>query len=146
MSTAVFAASVAALWVAHTVGDHWVQTDRQAQAKTRPGRPGRVACTLHVAGYLATQAAALLAVAAVAGMPLPPANTAFALVTSGVTHWIIDRRWPVEVAAEWLGKGPFYRAGSPPVGSGAYAMDQSSHAVLSVLVPALIITAGVHTQ
>lgn len=42
------------LLVAHTVADHWVQTDAQARNKGLPGWPGRRACAAHVASYTAT--------------------------------------------------------------------------------------------
>ena len=52
---ATFAAVFAALWVAHTVGDHWIQTSVQSADKGQhdrnPGqssRTGRLACTRHV--------------------------------------------------------------------------------------------------
>lgn len=141
-AVATFAAAAAALYVAHEVADHWVQTDHQAQRKTLPGRDGWAACSGHVAGYLATQLAALLAVAAVTGMPLPAAATAAALAISGGTHWFFDRRWPLRRAADALGKAGFYDAGPPPVGSGAYKLDQSAHLAFSVFTPALIIAAA----
>jgi hypothetical protein len=44
----------AALFVAHQVADHWIQTQHQADTKGCPGWPGRIACAAHVASYTAT--------------------------------------------------------------------------------------------
>jgi hypothetical protein len=44
-----FAVVLPALLVAHTVADHWVQTDHQAGHKGLPGWAGRWACGKHVA-------------------------------------------------------------------------------------------------
>ncbi len=138
---AVFAAVAVALYVAHHLADFFVQMDTWAQRKALPTWAGRMACTWHVLTYVATQAAVLLIVAAVLDMPLPAWPTAAALAVSGLTHWIIDRRWPIRMVADALGKGGFYRAGHCPCGSGAFALDQAAHMALSVLIPALLIAA-----
>lgn len=52
---ATFAAVFVALFVAHSVGDHWVQTQWQADTKGAPGRLGRVACARHVLGLTITK-------------------------------------------------------------------------------------------
>src|SRR5690242_21078110 len=44
----------AALYAAHQVGDHWVQTQDQADRKGRPGAEGRITCAAHVMTYTAT--------------------------------------------------------------------------------------------
>lgn len=65
-AAAVFAAVFIALYIAHSVGDHWVQTSHQAAHKGEndrtPGqcsRAGRIACTLHVLGLTVTKVIAL---------------------------------------------------------------------------------------
>jgi hypothetical protein len=49
MTAAVFAACFAALYTAHQVADHWLQTPAQAAGKGGPGWTGRLACARHVA-------------------------------------------------------------------------------------------------
>lgn len=55
-----FAAVFVALYAAHQVGDHWIQTQHQADCKGQPGWAGRWACLAHVATYTATAVVALL--------------------------------------------------------------------------------------
>lgn len=123
--SAAFPAAYALFRIAADVADHWVQTDRQAQAKDKPGFEGHRALAGHVASYAATQAAALLTGNRLLGLGLRGRSMAAALVLSGATHYVIDRRWPVRMAAEATGKAPFYAMGGPL--GGAYLMDQSAH-------------------
>lgn len=60
MHAATFAAVFIALYVAHSVGDHWVQTSHQSSHKGRPGWVGRLADARHVAGLTVTKAVILL--------------------------------------------------------------------------------------
>ena len=50
-----FAAIAITLYVAHHVGDYWIQTDHQACHKGAGGAEGRIACLKHVATYTLTQ-------------------------------------------------------------------------------------------
>lgn len=122
---AAFPAAYALLRVAADVGDHWVQTDRQAQHKALPGRQGHQALARHVAGYAATQAAALTVGNRALGLGMRRRSMVVAVALSAATHYVIDRRWPVRRAADALGKGPFYTLGGPL--GGAYLLDQSAH-------------------
>lgn len=143
---ATFAAAFAALYIAHVVADHWIQTQHQADSKGLPGWPGRIACAAHVATYTATGLAAVLAVLARFGADVDPGRLAVGLAVSAVTHYLADRRTPLRKLAELLGSGPFWalgvpRAGrddNPSLGTGAYALDQSWH-VLWIGVAALVI-------
>ncbi|MEU4216202.1 DUF3307 domain-containing protein [Actinoplanes sp. NPDC026623] len=143
---ACFAAVFAALFVAHQVADHWVQTDRQATRKGSPGWPGRRGCAAHVATYTTTAAAALLALAAATGLPLSAGRAAAGLAVSAVTHYVADRRTPLRRLAELVGAARFYTLGAcrtgrddnPSLGTGAYALDQSFHYAW-LFVAALII-------
>jgi hypothetical protein len=129
------AAAFIALYAAHQVADHWVQTEYQAATKGRPGWTGRIACVAHVATYTATAVLALLAAHNVAGLPLSPLRTAIGLLVSAVTHYIADRRTPLRRIAGWAGHREFYALGAPrqghddnpSLGTGAYALDQSWH-------------------
>ena len=130
-----FAAVFAALFVAHQIADHWVQTDQQAARKGNPGWPGRRACAAHVATYTVTAVLALAALVAATGLPLAVGRLAAGLAVSAVTHFIADRRTPLMRLAELVGVGRFYALGTPrpgrddnpSLGTGAYALDQSFH-------------------
>ncbi|RSS38913.1 hypothetical protein EF906_20055 [Streptomyces sp. WAC08241] len=86
-----FAASYAVLTAAHEVGDYWAQQDRDAVAKGRPGREGRLACARHVASYTAVQALALVAANRGLGLRLDWRRAAAGLAVSAVTHYLADR-------------------------------------------------------
>ncbi|GAA3158440.1 hypothetical protein GCM10010466_56480 [Planomonospora alba] len=145
---AAFAATFAALFAAHSVGDHWVQTHHQACAKGAPTAAGRLACLRHVATLTATKAAALAALALATGLTFSALPLAFGLAVDALSHYWADRRTTLAALAERIGKGDFYRLGSPRpghddaphLGTGAYALDQSFHH-LFLFASALIITA-----
>lgn len=149
MSAARFAAAYAALHASHTVGDHIVQSDRDACIKADPGLRGHLACARHVATYTVTQLCALLAVNAVTNARLRPGRIATGLAVSAVSHYVIDRRTVLRRFAEATGKSRFYRLGTPRpdrddnpcLGTGAYALDQTAH-VGFVYLAALIIAGG----
>jgi hypothetical protein len=130
-----FAVVLPVLLVAHTVADHWVQTDHQAQRKGLPGWPGRWACAAHVATYTATTTAAVALVWAELDLAITPTGLVAGQVVSAVSHYIADRRTPLARIAALLGKARFYRLGAPregrddnpSLGTGAYALDQSWH-------------------
>src|SRR5690606_14652204 len=61
-SRAAFAATVVAMFAAHQVADHGVQTSHQAAHKSRPGHGGRLACLAHVASYTLCTTLAVLGV------------------------------------------------------------------------------------
>jgi hypothetical protein len=143
---ATFAAVFVALFVAHQLADHWVQTQHQADCKGKPGWAGRLACAAHVSTYSATALLAVLALPMFLGLALDPGRVAVGLAVSAVTHYIADRRTPLRKLAELLGSGPFYALGAPragrddnpSIGTGSYALDQSFH-YLFLFVAALII-------
>ena len=154
MHAATFAAVFAALFVAHSVGDHWVQTSAQSAAKGRPGWPGRLADARHVATLTVTKLLVLLPAAALLGLHLSVWGLLAGLAVDAITHWWADRRSTLARLAALTGKSEFYSLGTPshpahPVtakgepaahlGTGAYALDQSFHH-LWLLVAALLIT------
>jgi hypothetical protein len=130
-----FAVVLPALLVAHTVADHWVQTDHQAGHKGLPGWAGRWACGKHVITYTVVTALAVLAVWGLFALPLSAAGVAAGQVVSAVTHYWADRRSTLAALAEVTGSGTFFRLGAPrpgrddnpSLGTGAYALDQSWH-------------------
>lgn len=145
---ATFAAVFAALYVAHQVGDHWVQSQHQADHKGLPGWPGRLACAAHVAGYTFTALVALVFLIAGTGLRLDPWAVSVGLTVSAVSHYIADRRGPLKRIANALGSARFYALGAPRpghddkpcLGTGAYALDQSWH-IGFLFVSALLIAA-----
>ncbi|MFJ2568227.1 transcriptional regulator [Streptomyces sp. NPDC087568] len=161
-AAAVFAAVFIALYVAHSVGDHWVQTSHQAAHKGEndksPGqssRTGRLACTLHVIGLTITKGIALAAVVLVLDLPVTVTGLVVGLGIDAATHWWADRRSTLAWLAKVTGKTEFLSLGTPahpahPVttsggyaptlGTGAYALDQSFHH-LFLGVAALLIAA-----
>lgn len=148
IAAATFAAVFIALYVAHQVGDHWVQTHHQALTKGQPGWAGRRACAAHVATLTLTKAAAVTLAAAVLGLHLAVAAVAAGLALDAATHYWADRRTTLAGLAGLLGKGEFYRLGAPRpghddgphLGTGAYALDQSWH-IGWLFIAALVITA-----
>ncbi|MGW2417115.1 transcriptional regulator [Streptomyces tubercidicus] len=146
MHAATFAAVFIALYVAHSVGDHWVQTSHQSAHKGRPGWVGRLADASHVATLTLTKLAVLIPAAALLGLHLSVLGVVAGLGVDAVTHWWADRRSTLAWLAKVTGKGEFYRLGAPRaghddnphIGTGAYALDQSFHH-LWLLVAALVI-------
>jgi hypothetical protein len=146
MHAATFAAVFAALFVAHSVGDHWVQTSAQSAAKGRPGWAGRLAGARHVATLTLTKLVVLLPVAALLGLHLAWPGVVIGLGVDAVSHWWADRRTTLARLAAAIGQSGFYRLGAPregrddnpSLGTGAYALDQSWH-YLWLLVAALVI-------
>ena len=147
MNAATFAAVFAALYVAHHVGDQWVQTHRQALTKGAAGWPGRWACARHVATYTATAVVMLAAAILLLPLPVGPLGVVAGQVVSAVTHYWADRRSTLRALAEAIGKGDYYQLGAPrdgrddnpSTGTGAYHLDQAWH-VFWVFVAALVTT------
>ncbi|MFF5125253.1 helix-turn-helix domain-containing protein [Dactylosporangium aurantiacum] len=117
------AAVFAALYAAHQVADHWIQTQHQADHKADTGWRGHLACAAHVATYTLTAVVALAATLAVTGTALHLGWTAAGLTVSAVSHHIADRRTPLRRMADALGKSPAWLER----GGGLYALDQSWH-------------------
>ncbi len=157
-----FAATGLTLYAAHHVGDYWVQTDHQARHKGDAGYEGRIQCIAHVAGYLATQVVLLAVVNGVLDMHLNVWAVVAALLVSGVTHYLADRRehgLMFKLARLLPGKAAFMELGRPRTGwiwaqagdetvaprddnpqlaTGAWALDQAWHIFWGVFVAALL--------
>jgi hypothetical protein len=163
-----FAAVAVALYAAHHVGDYWVQTDHQARHKGDAGADGALQCLLHVISYLMTQTLFLLAAGLVLGPEVSGLGLIVGLLTSGVTHYMADRRehglmfW---LARRLSGKAAFVELGrprlyeifarpldggeargplpldNPQLATGAWALDQSWHIFWGVFVAALLVVA-----
>ncbi|MFG2226139.1 transcriptional regulator [Streptomyces sp. NPDC048644] len=152
-TAAAFAAVFAALYVGHSVGDHWIQTFPQSADKGKPGWIGRLADTRHVATLTATKLILLLPAAALLGLHLSAAGLVAGMGVDAVTHWWADRRSTLAWLAKVTGKSEFYSLGTgahpahpvtaegtpaATLGTGAYALDQSFHH-LWLFVAALLI-------
>ncbi|MEU4776883.1 DUF3307 domain-containing protein [Micromonospora sp. NPDC023633] len=148
MTTADFAAVFAALYAAHQVADHWIQTDHQAAHKGQPGWAGRRACAVHVATYGATQLAAIGALVLTLNLTVPAVHLVAGMAVNLGTHYLADRRTPLRWIAGRLGLTGFLALGTPrpdrndnpSLGTGAYALDQSWH-IGWLFITALIIAA-----
>ncbi len=138
-SPAAFAAVSAALYAAHMVGDHWVQTHGDSCSKGKPGREGRIACSSHVVTLTLTKTVALALVVLATGMTLHLLPLLAGLAVDAASHYWADRRVTLQRLADRLGKTEFYRMGAGHLGSGAHALDQSWH-VGWLFITALIIT------
>lgn len=166
----IFATVFAGLYVAHGLGDHWLQTSEQARDKSLRGRNGRLTCASHVASYVALAALFVVSLQYLFGLPLHWYWIGAGLAVSGLTHYWADRRSTLAWLCERLGKGEFYRFGAPreaaawtehdeqlvtlevrgndPVGwdnphlgTGAYALDQWWH-IFWTFVAALVMVIG----
>lgn len=102
--TTQFAAVYAVLTASHEVGDYWSQQDRDAVAKGRPGREGRVACARHVAAYTVTQGLALSLADRGLRIGLGWRRIGAALAVSAATHYLTDRS-----AGHWQEEQPSTR-------------------------------------
>ncbi|WP_434094584.1 transcriptional regulator [Streptomyces jumonjinensis] len=142
MAAATFAAVFVALYIGHSVGDHWVQTSCQAAAKGGSGWSARLACGKHVLGLTLTKALVLAPVALALDLTLSAAGLLLGFGIDAATHYWADRRTTLAKLAAVCGKTEFLTLGTPahplhPVtaegkpaatlGTGAYALDQSWH-------------------
>jgi hypothetical protein len=110
-----FAAVYAALRTMHDLGDHLVQTDRQAAGKASDDEATWVpAMTGHVVTYTAVQVTGLALVNRTLGLRLHPGAVTAAVALSASTHAFLDRRWPVRRAME-LTRSPGFATGTAPV-------------------------------
>ncbi len=127
-SAAVTAVVFMALLAGHHLGDYPIQRDSDAQNKGMPTdeqltagtawHSGWTSLTRHVWSYVCCQAVALGLVWLVA--PLTLAGVCSALIISGATHAVIDRRWLVRAIIR--GKGGCQHWQQAPA-----QIDQAAH-------------------
>lgn len=134
MSAAVFAASFAALYASHQVGDHIAQTHAQSLGKAAD-KGWLVPMLGHLATYTSCQLVALAALAFV-GAPIGFWPGAAGIAFSVLTHGFIDRRWPVRWLLEHTGSREFAQLAGCGI-NGMYLADQSLHCAM-IFVAALI--------
>lgn len=144
-----FAAVFAMLFAVHKLGDHWVQSQRQAVCKGGNGWLARRACAAHVATYTAVCLAALLILAWRTGLPLNPTTVTAGLGINAVSHYFADRRTPLRRLACRLGRSgylqhatvvrqPGAHADTTGPGTALFHLDESWH-IAWLAVTALII-------
>jgi len=131
----IFAVSMIGLLVAHQLGDHVIQTDRQAAGKAG-GHGWWWPMAGHLAGYHAVAAAVVVGTGALLGLPLTVRGVVAGLAFSALTHGLLDRRWPVRAVLRAFGSPRFAEATAPICG--IYAADQALHK-LALLGSALMI-------
>ena len=148
---ATFSAAGLTFYAAHHASDYWVQTDHQAKHKGAAGAEGVRACLLHVSTYVLTQMTLVSVLAAASGMRWNFWGFVAAMLVSGVTHYLADRREHgimFRLARALPGKVNFLRLGAPrgghyddnpSLGTGAWALDQAWHTFWGVWVAALLI-------
>lgn len=135
-----FAALAAVRHAAHHLGDYWVQTDHQAQRKGDQGRDGAIACAAHVAGYTATNLAAVAAANRAFDLGLTARGVLMGELVSAVTHYAADRRehgalhWLVNKLDPISGKTSFVAHGGLPY------LDQAWHHVANAIAAAVTAT------
>jgi len=132
----IFVVSFAALMVAHQLGDHVLQTDRQALGKTGRGPTAVLAMLGHLLSYHVAGAVLVAATFAALDLPLRLAGVAAGLGFSALTHAALDRRRLVRAILHRTGAPRFAEATTPV--NGMYAADQALHQA-ALLVSALLI-------
>ncbi|SCF79646.1 DUF3307 domain-containing protein [Streptomyces sp. Ncost-T10-10d] len=122
------------LYVGHLIADYPLQTDHQAGHKALPGVAGWRANFAHAATHVVVCATLLILGAAVLGWSLPALPALAAVLWIGVTHAVIDRRWPVTA---WM---RLARQDSWAANGGAAQVDQTAH-IAALVVAALCLSA-----
>ncbi|GAA1982997.1 hypothetical protein [Amycolatopsis minnesotensis] len=146
---ALFAALQATFSDVHPVCDQILQRDADAVDKGKAGWTGRKASARHVGTYTAGQLLAAVGVTRGLGFRLPGKALLVGTAINAVTHYVIDRRTPLDrmLRSTLLGKGPYLDhatvvrrvgpGGEPVVdasgpGTAFTECDQSAHRLISV--------------
>ncbi len=140
---ALFAALQATFADIHPMCDQWLQSSEDAAGKGEPGWEGAKHCARHVASYTAGQVGAAVAVTRVLGFRVPLRALAAGAVVNAVTHFVIDRRDPLLVAARVCGRGGYVahatvqrRDGVVDIagpGTALTELDQAAHRAIGVV-------------
>lgn len=148
MNADIFPIVFIALYVGHSVGDHWMQTGWQSAHKHQKDKEGRTACLRHVTTVTATKLVLLLPVLAATEWPSLPWLCAGIALDAGSHYWA-DRRFTLEWLANKINKMGFYQLGTDSLhrdapdgshmGTGKYALDQAFHH-LFLFVSAVLIS------
>ncbi|MFE7113190.1 DUF3307 domain-containing protein [Streptomyces sp. NPDC057575] len=131
----MFASLFVLLYLGHLLADYPFRTDHQARHKADCGSAGWRADLTHAATHVLTCSAALGVGALLlddVALSLWPATAA--LLWTGATHAIIDRRWPV---ARWM---QFARQAGWAKNGGAAHVDQTAHITALVIASLFLAT------
>jgi hypothetical protein len=131
-----FVVALVALLVAHQLGDHVIQTDRQASDKAGGGWAGARAMVGHLTGYHLTAAVVLASTAYTLALPLSIPGLVAGFAFSLISHGLLDLRRPVRLILRLTGSPQFAEQTTPV--NGIYVADQALHWA-SLLVSALLI-------
>lgn len=133
-----FLGAAVCLLLAHYIGDYFVQTHHQAKHKGLTDdrlREGQLNCLKHATSYTLTQIVVMCGVFFASSYGGPYFFVVAALVVNGVAHYMIDRRWTLELFAravlhkgEWIDNDPHALP----------ALDQAAHFALFLPVAATI--------
>ncbi|GAA2526964.1 DUF3307 domain-containing protein [Winogradskya humida] len=121
----VFVVSVTTLMAAHQIGDHVLQSDKQAAHKADPGLHGWVFMAQHVGIYHVVAVGMLLVAFVGLGIDIPLRGMVAGIGFSAISHAFLDRRWPVRFLLTRLGS-PTFAVMQTPV-NGMYVADQALH-------------------
>ncbi|MEU9846114.1 DUF3307 domain-containing protein [Streptomyces sp. NPDC047985] len=122
------------LYVGHLIADYALQTHHQAMHKALPGWKGWAPNLAHAASHIVVCALMLALGAAVLGWRLPLLPATAAVVWIGITHAVIDRRWPVLWWMKHTGSADWIEHG------GAAHVDQAAH-ITALALAALYLSA-----
>ncbi|MGW1989614.1 DUF3307 domain-containing protein [Embleya sp. NPDC001921] len=136
-AAATTAVVYAALFSAHQLGDHWIQTHTEAMAKGAANWSGRWMCGRHVASLTATKLAAIALVWAVLDLSIGGVGLALGLAVDAASHYWADRRTTLRRLARAVGKGTWWEKDP----NAPYLLDQSWH--VAWLLPTALIIATV---
>lgn len=145
-----FAAVFVALYAAHLVGDHWVQTGWQANNKHFRTTAGRIACGSHILSLTITKCMLLTATVVALGVTINFWWTSTALLVDALSHYWCDRRYRLKKLARLVHKDGYWDsctvvrqpgrdAADTGPGTGSFHLDQSWH-VFWLWVTALVIS------
>lgn len=135
-----FAVLLGTLFAAHQVADHVLgQTDAQARAKARPGRPGWTALGRHLAAYHTVVVVMVGITVAALDLRLSALGAGAGLLVSVGTHALWDRRSAVRWLLERTGAADFADLQDHGM-NGMYLADQALHSA-SLWLAALVAVA-----
>lgn len=136
----MFATIFIALYVGHLAGDYFIQTDHQAQHKGLTGddsSEGRWNCLKHAFSHTMTMLATLMITFTTLDV-IYGSTTGFViyvtLITDGITHYVIDRRWTLRWFAELIGKKAWIDNDTQALP----VMDQAAHTII-IFIGSLVI-------
>ncbi|MFJ8628902.1 DUF3307 domain-containing protein [Kitasatospora sp. NPDC093550] len=134
-ATVAFPAIFVLLYAAHLASDYPLQTDHQAAHKAGSGRTGWAANVAHAVTHVTVSLVLLMVGEWVLDLHISAAAAVVGPLWIGISHSVIDRRWPVARWMSWARQAGFAQHG------GAAHVDQTFHVVLGLLPAALILAA-----